>query len=729
MRSVNVGVGVFAILAAGVLTGCNGSSSGGATSDPSAGVYAGQVLDESGQPVKGAQVSVAGILANGLTGSDGRFVVEDPSLKVASATLSAGVETASVSEPLEIAINASGYEPLLATLLVEKGGIAEIDLVRSGLEPQLTLTSPTGERPFVIPTTCQDPRVLVEGFVNLGERDGHRLDIVIVVDSSGSTGVPAFDLNGDDFKESVLEVEIAAVRCFVEGLDRRTVRVSLTQFADDASEVVPFTGDLDLILDTLSSISDSTGGTNFESAFSLAREQFLALEAADAADALAAGPADFVLPTPERAVLFVTDGIPTARGVPRDTTSSNMIQSFEDRQAAIDGAKELGSQTGAKLFAYSILPARDTNNKRTTLPHCVAACGGGRHVNVENIRTLSDELCGTPMTSLLQVTLRNLTLSGAPVSATVQAGGFFSALVSVGNPAANQSSITNTIEATATAFSGALAATTTASVTIKLIDEAVFESFDATDIASVHTALAPVSASQFLKKPSGGNIPSPGSLWNLLVGPTAAQYEDAYELHGVETFRVVDQSAPGADSVVLDIDFVFNRACYRSDFGYIVIDPNDPPESAEDALLGLDANHILFNSGDISASNCDMGSVPAGVAHYTVTVDTGNVVAFFILPNRTLANYKSTPRSGNKPLFTLSSLNPGSFDEVLTFKSANGRTVAGSSTAVVTPGPLTIFAFEDISAATKGSDQDYDDVVFTVRSHLVARIDEMLCED
>ncbi|HVR74061.1 MAG TPA: DUF4114 domain-containing protein [Planctomycetota bacterium] len=80
-------------------------------------------------------------------------------------------------------------------------------------------------------------------------------------------------------------------------------------------------------------------------------------------------------------------------------------------------------------------------------------------------------------------------------------------------------------------------------------------------------------------------------------------------------------------------------------------------------------------------------------------------------------------------VFTLSSLNPGSFDEVLTFKSLAGRTVAGASTPVVTPGPLTIFAFEDISGATKGSDQDYDDVVFTVRSHLVARIDEMLCED
>jgi hypothetical protein len=102
------------------------------------------------------------------------------------------------------------------------------------------------------------------------------------------------------------------------------------------------------------------------------------------------------------------------------------------------------------------------------------------------------------------------------------------------------------------------------------------------------------------------------------------------------------------------------------------------------------------------------------------------VLAFFLIPNRTLQEYWQDPTAGPAPLFTLSGANPGGFDQVLTFRSDVGRTAEGSSREVVSPGPLVIFAFEDLSAA-KQSDQDFTDVVFTVTA-VQGRLDALECE-
>ena len=62
------------------------------------------------------------------------------------------------------------------------------------------------------------------------------------------------------------------------------------------------------------------------------------------------------------------------------------------------------------------------------------------------------------------------------------------------------------------------------------------------------------------------------------------------------------------------------------------------------------------------------------------------------------------------------------------YRSLVGRTAPGADTTVVTPGRLTIFAFEDLAIARRRSDQDFSDVVFTLSSHVVSGVDTLICD-
>ena len=198
-----------------------------------------------------------------------------------------------------------------------------------------------------------------------------------------------------------------------------------------------------------------------------------------------------------------------------------------------------------------------------------------------------------------------------------------------------------------------------------------------------------------------------------------SEYEDSVELVGVDSFVV-----PGVGAVSLQVDFVFKEACYSSDFGYFVFDPDEPPTTAQEALADVTGTNILFNSG--TPSGCNVQSITAGTQQFSVNAQGGDVVGFFILPNRTLTQYQSNPHHRLRPLFTLPHLNPGGFDQVLTFRSVNGRTEVGVSTSVVTAGPLTVLAFEDL-AISRRSDQDFSDVVFTV-TQVVTRVNAVACD-
>ncbi|KAB2854902.1 MAG: VWA domain-containing protein, partial [Bauldia sp.] len=133
----------------------------------------------------------------------------------------------------------------------------------------------TGEKPFLVPTGCGSPRVLFEGFARLTPTPSLRLDVVIALDRSGSTGKEALDVDGDGVPESVLEVERAAARSFVAGLDGSITRVALVAFEDSAQVVSEFTADLEDVASRLETVGPPDHGTNYEAAFRLAASPVL----------------------------------------------------------------------------------------------------------------------------------------------------------------------------------------------------------------------------------------------------------------------------------------------------------------------------------------------------------------------------------------------------------------------------------------------------------------------
>ena len=219
-------------LLASLLAICVGCSSGGGsspTSSPAEGIFAGTLLDEAGNPVTGARVSIEGVEADALTDSRGNYYIEDESLAVSSPATQPGTAAAVVAN-VEVAVLAPGYEPQILPLVVGTGERANVEFTRNALEPRLTLTGPTGEKVINVPASCNNPRVLVEGYATLAKTESFRLDVVVVIDRSGSTAKEAFDIDGDSVPETVLEAEISATECFLLSLDPDTSRVAVVQF-------------------------------------------------------------------------------------------------------------------------------------------------------------------------------------------------------------------------------------------------------------------------------------------------------------------------------------------------------------------------------------------------------------------------------------------------------------------------------------------------------------------
>jgi hypothetical protein len=257
-------------------------------------------------------------------------------------------------------------------------------------------------------------------------------------------------------------------------------------------------------------------------------------------------------------------------------------------------------------------------------------------------------------------------------------------------------------------------------VVVRFMDQSVYEALNENEIYTAQAAAGPVS-SLGVAKPSGGAVTA-GTLRTFL----GSEYEDAVQLLGVESLTALD-GAGGTGPVTVTVDLVYKAGCYASDIGYLVLDSNDMPSTAKEALMAASPAQVLFNAG--SHPGCSGQSIAAGTASRQFTVPGGSVIAFFVIPDETLAEYKQHPNKV-KPLVSIRSLNPGSFAQAVSFRSLNGRTRPGPSQALETPGPLVVVAFEDISIASRSSDSDFDDVVFTVRmdsGH--ARPEDAGCEE
>lgn len=163
----------------------------------------------------------------------------------------------------------------------------------------------------------------------------------------------------------------------------------------------------------------------------------------------------------------------------------------------------------------------------------------------------------------------------------------------------------------------------------------------------------------------------------------------------------------GTGAVDLNFRFKGDTGGYSFSFGFYRI-----TASLNAIDVSTDAGKMQYAQQALSSATLvfdDLTDDPGASA--TISAMGGDVLGFFLIPNNTLANYLADPSAfapdgtaGNPaPLFSVSGVNPGDFDQLLSFSGLSG--VTGKAT--------NLFAWEDLSRYT-GSDENFDDLVFTV---------------
>jgi hypothetical protein len=124
--------------------------------------------------------------------------------------------------------------------------------------------------------------------------------------------------------------------------------------------------------------------------------------------------------------------------------------------------------------------------------------------------------------------------------------------------------------------------------------------------------------------------------------------------------------------------------------GYFEFDPANPPQTAQEVLDTLTPDNVILHTGDF-----DNGWMKED--EY-VRVPENSTIGFFIVPNGTLE--EALVGEGNAPLFTIAHLNPGHFDQVVTFWDPYKEQI--------------IFSYEETEIQGDRSDQDFADILFLI---------------
>src|SRR5690606_20915968 len=161
----------------------------------------------------------------------------------------------------------------------------------------------------------------------------------------------------------------------------------------------------------------------------------------------------------------------------------------------------LGEETGAEIYGFTIVTADTADTRFTTMPHSVAAAGGGRHVRVESVAQLEMELCGEDLVDALQVTAMNLTTGEGPFAATLSAGGRFDVDVPV-VAAPNGGLLENVIVITAVAFPDDLASVVEESVTVVAVRSDLLAEAGSADVDDVPQDPTPLAQKPFVTTPT-----------------------------------------------------------------------------------------------------------------------------------------------------------------------------------------------------------------------------------
>ncbi|MCP4599834.1 MAG: DUF4114 domain-containing protein [Proteobacteria bacterium] len=131
------------------------------------------------------------------------------------------------------------------------------------------------------------------------------------------------------------------------------------------------------------------------------------------------------------------------------------------------------------------------------------------------------------------------------------------------------------------------------------------------------------------------------------------------------------------------------------------MDSTNLEASTLEAFQNAKKGNVLFNTAD-SGKSCGTNLIQSGQVSFEFTLPAKSSVVFFLVANGKLKD----GRQGSKLVrFSVSALNQGGYDQLLTFYSENGRNGEG--------GPQAIIALEDLSLAT-GAPLDYSDAIIHI---------------
>jgi Mg-chelatase subunit ChlD len=284
-----------------------------------------------------------------------------------------------------------------------------------------------------------EPRVTVNGRAEAPPRPAATFDVVLVIDTSGSTRTSASvaERKGPVMTPldvvfgtgpSILQAEVAAARRFVDAGDRASTRIGVVSF----SEGTPFRGqpgnawvdqrltsEYDTVRAALERIGNRAphGGTDMAAGIRLAVRELRALEGAMSSPR----------PDARKIVLFMTDGVPTLPIV-----SPNLMD--ERNVAATLDAARVAAKARIAIHTFCLGPEALS---APIVCRDAARITGGRYHAVQRPVDIVELLPATKIADVDLVSVRNATTGQMAHRLDVQADGRFSADVPLA-PGANR---------------------------------------------------------------------------------------------------------------------------------------------------------------------------------------------------------------------------------------------------------------------------------------------------
>ena len=284
-----------------------------------------------------------------------------------------------------------------------------------------------------------EPQVTVSGRAEPQARPTAAFDVVLVIDTSGSTKMPASLAAAADPSgvvtgpfgvalggPSILEAEVTAARRFVEVADRASTRIGVVTFSEsgdgrpgNAWVEQPLTSDHEAVRRALEAIGRRTpyGGTDMVAGLRLALRELHALEGAESARRAGS----------RKVVMFMTDGFPTL-----PYPSHSML---DERNVGVTlDAARLAARSGVVVHTFCLgrealsapVVCRDT-----------ARLTGGTYQPVQRPGDIVDLLPATNIGRVDLVSVRNATTGQMARRLEVDASGRFTADVPLA-PGANR---------------------------------------------------------------------------------------------------------------------------------------------------------------------------------------------------------------------------------------------------------------------------------------------------